>query len=231
MNKNDVCGKFPDFCYKAFTCEKYAKQFMENGSFRMGCLYSYRTIEDESRRDSTEGIGRTKEPGIVTYYGYTQNLKEKPAIVQKPGYQEHHIEQSNPVYCLCTSLPTVNLNYMRNQFGQYIVKIGNPKEMAVEINEYFFNEGQSIRIEGCPVDYNKGKKQNRELTNSERADLAYKQKCETFIKDHEFRIVVIRLGEVCTEPCIFLDEDEEVEPECKFIEINLGKKLSYLIQV
>lgn len=231
MNKNDVCGKFPDFCYKAFTCEKYAKQFMENGSFRMGCLYSYRTIEDESRRDTTEGTGRTIEPGIVISCGVSPNPEEKTIWTKEFGYQEHHIEQGNLVYCFCTSLPTVNLNYMRNQFGQYIVKIGNPQEMAVEINEYFFNEGQSILIVGCPVDYNKGKKQNRELTNSERADLAYKQKCETFIKDHEFRIVAIRLGEVCTKPCIFLDEDEEVEPECKFIEINLGKKLSYLSQV
>jgi len=223
-----VCGEFPEFCYKAFDCKKYAEDFIYSGTFRMGCLLSYREIEDESRRDSTEGIGRTKEPGIVTYYGYTQNLKEKPAIVQKPGYQEHHIEQGNQVYCFCTCLPEVNRAHMLEKFGKYIVKINEPKRLAEDIKDYFINNGQNFLIECCKVVYNKAQKLDRELTDNERLDLSYKQKPESFSPDCEFRIVAIKLGKVCKDECKFLSgQFEQVEPECKFI-VNLNKPLNYL---
>ena len=68
MDKMDkkVCGEFPEFCYKAFKCEDYAKQFIYSGIFRLNCLLYCRNMEDVSRRDPTEGKGYTKEPGTVT---------------------------------------------------------------------------------------------------------------------------------------------------------------------
>ena len=226
--KKKVCGEFPEFCYKAFKCEEYEKQFI-GGTFRMGCLLSYRGIEDESRRDLTEGSGCTREPGIVTYYGYTQNLKEKPVILQKPGYQEHSIEQHNPVYCFCTCLPEVNCAHMLEKFGKYIVKINEPKRLAEDINDYFISKGQKILIEGCRVVYNKGQKLDRELTDNERLDLSYKQKPESFSPDCEFRIVAIELGDLCKDECKFLSgQFEQVEPGCKSIGVNLNKPLNYL---
>ena len=222
-----VYGEFPEFCYKAFDCKKYAEDFIYSGTFRMGCLLSYREIEDESRRDSTEGIGRTKEPGIVTYYGYTQNLKEKPAIVQEPGYQEHHIEQDNPVYCFCTCLPEVSHAHMLEKFGKYIVKINEPKRLAEDINDYFISNEQKFLIEGCKVVYNKGQKLDRKLTDNERLDLSSRQKeFKKFHEDCEFRIVAIKLGKVCKDGCKFLSG--QFEPECKFVEVNLNKPLNYL---
>ncbi len=226
-----VYGEFPEFCYKVYNNEDYAKQFIECGNFLMGCIRSYKYIEDQARRDPTEGSGLTKEPGIVTSYGISPNPEEKTICVKEYGYQEHHTELSNTKFCFCTSLPDVDLAYMKKQFGRFIVKVKEPRQLAEDIDEYFIGNGEKFRIEGWRVDYNKGQKLERELTNNERVDLSYKQKPESFYLDCEFRIVAIRLGEVCTKPCIFLDEDEEVEPECKSIEINLGKKLSYLSQV
>jgi len=227
--EKEVCGEFPEFCCKVFDCKKYAEDFIYSGTFRMGGLLSYREIEDELRRDSTEGIGRTKEPGIVTYYGFTQNLKEKPAIVQKSGYQEHHIEQGNKVYCFCTCLPEVNHAHMLERFGKYIVKINEPKRLAEDINDYFISKGQKILIEGCKVVYNKGQKLDRKLRDNERLDLSYRQKeFKKFHKDCEFRIVAIKLGDLCKEECEFLGgQFERVESECRFIVVNLGKQLNY----
>jgi len=228
--EKEVYGEFPEFCYKAFDCKKYAEDFIYSGKFRLNCLGYCRNMEDKSRRDTIEGFGRTKEPGIVTYYGYTQNLKEKPAIVQKSGYREHHIEQGNQVYCFCTCLPDVDPAYMSETFGGYIVKINDPKRLAEDIKDYFINNGQNFLIEGCKVIYNKGQKLDKGLTDSERLDISYRQKeFDKFHEDCEFRIVAIKLNDPCPEECKFLSgQFEQVEPECEFIEVNLNKPLNYL---
>ena len=229
--KKKVCGEFPEFCYRAFKCEKHAKQFKYSGKFHLNCLGYCRNMEDASRCDPTEGFGCTREPGIVTYYGYTQNLKEKPAIVQKPGYQEQHAEYGNKVYCFCTCLPKVDCTHMLEKFGKYIVKINEPKRLAEDINDYFISKGQKILIEGYRVIYNKGQKLNKELTKNERLDLSYKQKPESFSPDCEFRIIAIKLSEPCKAECKLFDVDGQSEPECKFIEVNLNKPLNYLDQL
>ena len=225
MNKKEVCGEFPDFCYKGFDLVKYAEQFMNNGTFRMGCLRSYRKIEDESRRDPTEGSGHTKEPGIVTVGYFSPNPAEKTIWTREKGYQEHHIEAGNQIFCFCTCSQEVNLNYMSKRF-KYVVKINNPKKFAEDINDYFFNNGQNFLIWGCKVVYNKGQKLEKQLATNERLDLPYKQKDEKFHDDCEFRIVAIKRSGTCASECKFLDG--EVEPECKSVEVDLGKKLNYL---
>ena len=79
------------------------------------------------------------------------------------------------------------------------------------------------------VIYNKGQKLDRQLTNNERLDLCYKQKPESFIRDCEFRIVAIKFGDPCPDECKYLSgQFEQVEPACKFIEVNLNKPLKYI---
>lgn len=229
--KKKVCGEFPEFCYKAFDCEGHAKQFMDSGIFRLNCLGYCRNMEDASRRDPTEGSGLTLEPGIVTYFGFSPNPAEKPVLMRKMGYQKHDSEYRNKVYCFCTCLSDVERAHMLKNFGKYIIKINNPRRLAEDINDYFISNGQKFSIVGCRVDYNKGQKQERELARNERLDLSYKQKPESFSPDCEFRIVAIKLGEVCKEGCKFLDVDGQFEPECKIIKVNLNKPLNYLAQL
>jgi len=226
MNKKQVCGDFPEFCYKTFTCEEHAKHFIDKGVFRMGCIYSYTEIEDESRRDPTDGTGHTLEPGLVTEGWVSPNPEEKTIWTKEQGYRECHIGQGgNPKFCFCTSSPDVDINYIKNHFGSYIIKIEEPRKLAEEINDYFFNQNQKFLIQGCSVVYNKGEKLDGELEENERLDLAHKQKPKSFVDEREFRIVAMKY-DVCDSECKFLDGEADLG--CKFIEVNLGRKLSYL---
>jgi len=226
--KKKVCGEFPEICYKAFNCKKYAEDFMYRGNFRLNCLGYCRNMEDESRHDPTEGYGHTKEPGIVTVGLVSPNPADKTIWTREQGYQEHNTEYGNAIFCLCTCLPDVDFTHMSDKFGRYIVKINDPRRLAEDINEYFISNGHRFLIEGCKIVYNKGQKLDRELTDNERPDLAYMQKPESFSNDREFRIVAIKFGEPCKEECKYLSgEFEQVEPECKFIKIDLGKQLNY----
>ena len=195
---------------------------------RLGCLGYYRNIEDSSRRDPTEGSGCTKEPGIVTEGGFSSNPAEKPIWTRKPGHQTHEMELLNPKYCFCMSLPDVDLNRMRGEFGVHIVKIDDPRRLAEDINEYFIGSGQRFMVEGRRVVYNKGQKLDRPLTDNERTVLSYTQKPESFHAQCEFRIVAIGLGTLCKEDCRYLSgQFEQVEPECNFIPVSIGRKLKY----
>jgi hypothetical protein len=228
MNTNKVCGEFPKICYRSFDCKEYAEDFMDIGTFRMGCQLSYKATEDDSRLDPTEGSGLTREPGIVTVGWVSPNPAEKTIWTREQGLQEHHSESGNPIFCFCTCLPDVNLDHMKKTFGKYIVKINDPKQLAEDINDYFISDGRRFLIVGCKVVYNKGQKLEEKLADNERLDMAYKQKPESFSPDCEFRIVAIKFGEPCKEECKYLSgQFEQVDPECKVIEVNLGKQLNY----
>jgi hypothetical protein len=223
-----ICGNFPKFCYKAFECEDYAKQFMDSGAFRMGCLRSYREIKDESRRDPTEGSGHTKEPGIVTVGLVSSNPTEKTIWIKEHGIQDHSSGYNKAIFCFCTFLSDVNLDYIKEKFGKYIVKITDPEKLAEDIHDSLINTGQRFLIEGCNVIYNKGQTLEKQLTDDERLDMSYKQKPESFILECEFRIVAFKSGEPCKDECKFLSgQFEQVDPLCSLIPVNLGKQLSY----
>ncbi|MCK4888013.1 MAG: hypothetical protein KAS96_11545 [Planctomycetes bacterium] len=235
MNTNKVCGEFPEFCYKAFKCKEHAEDFIQQGTFRMGCQLSYKAIEDKSRCDPTEDYGHTKEPGIVTVGWVSPNPAEKTIWTREQGLQEHHSELGNPIFCFCTCLPDVDPRHMSKIFGKYIVTINDPKQLTEDINDYFISDGRRFLIVGCKVVYNKGQKLEEKLGKNERLDMAYKQKPESFSPDCEFRIVAIKLGEPCKEECKFISKyfDEKFEPvepmpDCNFIEVNLGRQLEYL---
>jgi len=227
-NKNIVCGKFPEYCYKAFECEEHAKDFIDQGTFRMGCQLSYTAMENEQLRDSTEGKGLTKEWGPVTFVGFSQDRNEEPIYMQKMAYQENHIESGNAKFCFCTCLPSVQREHIKENIGKYIVKINNPRKLAENINDYFFRDKQKVLVVGYFVVYNKGEKLGVKLGVNERLDLAYMQKPESFSLDCEFRIVAIKLGEVCNGECKFLSGGlDQDDPTCNHITIELGKGLDY----
>lgn len=230
MNNNlesdkKVSGYFPEFCHRAFDKEEYAKQFLDYGIFRIGCIFVYRHIECESRRDQTEGYGHTKEPGIVTTGWVSPNPTKRTIWERKQGYQEHHIESGNAFYLFCMSEPPVNLDQMRKNFGKHIVKINNPRIFAEDIYNYFVSIGQDLLIYGCKVMYNKGQKLDRELEKNERLDLPFKQKPNSFKTDCEFRFVAIKLKELCNQECKYLDGEKDLE--CQYIQIKLDKRLDY----
>jgi hypothetical protein len=227
--KKKVCGEFPEFCFRAFKSEEHAKQFIDSGIFRLNCRYYCRDMEDESRRDPTEGVGLTKEPDIITVGWVSPNPAVKTIWKREMGHQEYHVEIGNPVFCFCTCLPEVNFDYMKENFGKYIVRINNPRQLANDINDYLIDKGQRFQIKGRKVIYNKGQKLDKKLTGDERFELSYKQKPESFIHDCEFRIVAIKFTKSSEQPCELKCKylSGQSEP-CKFIEVNLNKPLNYL---
>ena len=227
MSINDmVCGEFPNFCYRAFDKKYYAEAFVSQGSFRMNCLGYCRNMEDELRRDPTEGYGHTIEPDTVNVAYVSSDPQYKTTWVKEKGYKEHKMVRGSRIFCLCTCLPHVDRAHMAKDFGKYIVKINEPKKLAEDINDYFKTKGQKFIIEGCNVVYNKSQKLTKKLTNNERADFVYKQKPEIFITNCEFRIVALEIGIFCEEECKYVDG--QAEPACQFLEINLNKRLGYL---
>ncbi|MGA2093158.1 MAG: hypothetical protein ABSH16_07105 [Sedimentisphaerales bacterium] len=231
-NRKVICGnEFPEFCYKAYENEDYTKQFIENGIFRLNCLHYCKNMEGK-RRDPTEGRAHTLEPNILSVgYVSTKNPPEETIWTKEEGFQESRPELNNPIFCFCTCLPDVDLAYISDRFkSKYIVKINEPRTLAEEIASYLSSRGENFMIVGCKVVYNKGKKLEKKLTANDRLDLAYKQKPESFSLEREFRIVAIKFGDPCNrEGCKYLDgQFEQVDPGCKYIEINLNKQLNYL---
>ncbi|MBW8000573.1 MAG: hypothetical protein FVQ80_00945 [Planctomycetes bacterium] len=227
MNTNKVCGEFPEFCYRAFECKEYAEDFMDRGTFRMGCQLGYKTMENEARCDPTEGSGLIKVLAIVTSYSFSNDSTEEPICSQEMGYREESSKQCNPKFCFCTSLPEVDRNHMKT-FGKYIVKINNPRKLAEDINDYFTNneEGKFL-IVGCYITYNKGQKVDRPHLKNEILDMSYKQKPESFSDDREFRIVALKLSESCIDECKFLSGTDELK--CIRKTVNLEKPLNDIV--
>lgn len=183
----------------------------------MGSVSSYTTIPDPKRRDATEGHAFTREPGIITIGLVSPSRDDQTIWTQEAGYRECHGETTNPVFCFCTFLPQASLNHISDNYGRYIVKIGEPRKLAEEIRCYLRGKARNCLIRGCEVVYNKGQELDHRLTVNERADLDYTQKPfkedgREYHKDHEFRFVVI-------------DFESNQDP---FIEVNLNKRLDYL---
>jgi hypothetical protein len=59
-------GKYPTFLYRAYTKKCYAEDFALLGQFRLGNLRIYVDMENEERRDHSEGRGHFQSLGIVT---------------------------------------------------------------------------------------------------------------------------------------------------------------------
>ncbi|MHC5083070.1 MAG: hypothetical protein ACYTET_03925 [Planctomycetota bacterium] len=210
--KKGIQGEFPDFCYKFYKCKKYAVEFIQKGSFRLGSLESYRSIEDNSRQDSSEGTGHIIEKTNAPVYGYSP--KNPNDVIQREVESdvESQVELHNPTYSFCTVLPAGNCDQISKKFGKYIVKINKPLTFAEEINNYL-NSPSRFLVEGHKVLYNKGQNLGTILSDDDRIELSYKQKPEDYSQENEFRFVAIDLA------------SQEYE---EFLKIELNKTLEYL---
>ncbi len=173
-------GEFPDIVCRAFEKREYAEEFL-NGKIRFGRIYYYKHIEDETRRDRTEGESH----------------------IRYAGEDKHAMFASNVIYILCCHQTVKAARY--NGQNKHIVLIRNPRRLADDITttirglpgKYFGG------VEGCAVSYTKGHESQHDPSAQELAQLAYCQKPDRFQTDEEFRFVVIRkdsVGEFLTVP-------------------------------
>lgn len=211
-------GEFPDGpLFKAFSKMEYAEAFIKEGCFRMGSLNNYRSIEDGERRDAFEGHGHIRVPGQVVRAHFKVDDPDYFDTTEGPGHRDVHTEIGNPIYIFSTSLPQVDLRYLKSKFGQFIVQIDAPKQLAIDITEHLKRRPEKYAggIEGSFVSYNRGEVVDRELDSVERTYLSYSQKSIDFSDEHEFRFVAINM-----------DRPSEREIH-DYLEIDLGGPVPY----
>jgi hypothetical protein len=195
----------PGFLYRAFQDENQALEFVKQGRFRLGLLRYYTEIEDNSRRDKTEGTSEVRIPGNDIL-----------------GLCESSFSATwmNPLYVLCCFGPDVDLNHAYKTFGKYVVKIKAPSCLLDDLN---CNSpiGSRMKLvdkfELQKVEYTKGQRQQIDVESIEACRMSYYQKPSEYSKDHEWRYVVRAVHE----------ELGFNEPE-KFIQYDLCRSLNYL---
>lgn len=180
-------GRYPEHVFRAFKVRSQAEEFIELGRFRMTQLSCYRGIEDENRRDATEGEGHFQAYGMRTTVDFARN-SDNSTVLTQPGYVHSYVELLAPTFILCCSLPDVNINYLKERFGSWVVKIKQPKRFAEDICDYLETLPIIGGVEGCSVRYDKGERSTDEL-NVESIPLSYSQKPAEFSHEKEFRFV------------------------------------------
>lgn len=180
----------PPYLYKGFTKEAYAKDFLSEGKFRLGLLEYYKTIENEFRRDESEG----KSKSIVKRYlpNFTLYLKGT------------HI---NPLYLFCTSGPDVDMVYMKS-IWPIVVKISDPKKLKKSLDASKPLNTKMEIVSKCKIEkvrYTKGEVIEIDPDSIEAVKLSYDQKSRSYDKQCEFRYIVTALPPTINKPDMYLD--------------------------
>jgi len=164
-----VHGEFPETLFRSFDQLEYAQQFL-NGYIRFGTVLGYKEIEEEGRRDITEGTGHFTSNGIDTKIQFCSNV----------------------FYALCCHKDIESA--LNTGHGNYIVEIANPLLLAEELNRSIRNlESKHFGgIEGVVIEYDKGCERNEKLDSYQKSRLAYSQKPEKYSMENEFRFVFCR---------------------------------------
>ncbi|HBF13614.1 MAG TPA: hypothetical protein DDW49_09585 [Deltaproteobacteria bacterium] len=208
MVTNDELKSNPMHLFKAFRCLDHTHDFL-NGSFWMGNINYYKKIEDATRQDITEGES--------CYKKYTAKATEN--IVNRntqPGYINCTANILNPIHLLCCSSPEVDLEFLKKKFGIYVVRINNPEQLLIDLNN-FFSHG-NLKTVG-PISLKKVEYTKGNILPADPEDetkLIYTQKSPKFKPESEFRFIVT------------LDHKMKRED---FLKIILNKRLDYVEQV
>ena len=158
---------FPNVLYRGFTEINHANDFID-GRFRLGLLDSYQNIENAARADPSEGDGHyVSSDGISEYF-----------------------KSGNPTYLLCCSDGNVELAFLRQKMGPFIVRINQPEQLTSLINDFLKKKGINAfkGVQGAPVQYNKGQIVHEELDPEKKQLLSIIQKPSGFADEHEYRL-------------------------------------------
>lgn len=162
-------GEYPGTLFRAFDKLEYAQQFLD-GYLRFGTVLGYNEIEDEGRRDITEGVGHIHHEGSETKVKFSSNV----------------------FYAMCCHLTLEAA--LETEHGKYIVEIFEPLRLAENITRVLRSSPAKHfgGIEGTAIKYNKGEKVDGELSSYEKSRLTYCQKPASYAHEKEFRFVFCR---------------------------------------
>lgn len=201
-----VDNSSPATLLRAFPDRTHAEDLVRHGRVRLGSILSYRTIEDEKRRDPTEGEVRLQVPGPVTTLHIDPVTLRVNNETVAPGLLNFGSSYHNPVYALCMSSPDVQPDHFRH-LGRYVIRISDTSMLLDDVVEALRTppvaECEVLFVDLCPVVYNKGT-----IAPAPRGDsikLHYSQKPDHFSSDCEHRLAVGLSGPLARAPShIFL---------------------------
>lgn len=211
-----VFGEFPSPLYKGFKKEEDARLFLKQGSFIMRRLCYYHKIEDSKRKDRGEGEGRVvihrNRPVLQIDINSGKTLSETNEF----GPVEFGVASINPRYIYCLSGPKVDVKYLADQYGGYVVCLNQPNKLVNDVTSYLeSNISGQMWLECVQVRYDKGQTISKlpEVGSHERVSMSYGQKDPKFERDCEYRLVL-------TLP--FIGNSPPLE-----IRVELHKRLKY----
>jgi hypothetical protein len=180
----------PGEVLRVFTEEEHALAFLQ-GKLRLRERCTYREIEDQARRDASEGEARLRVPGVNdVWVNYGSRLM-------------------NPVYVLCTSLPTIDPQ-VRAKMGRYVVHVRDTSRLvaalqkAVEVSP--LTDREVIGVDAGLVAYTQDEQIAYTPDSETRTRLTYFQKSKSFSEQCEWRFVVQMSGPLSNAPeCLYLE--------------------------
>jgi hypothetical protein len=207
----------PSVLYRVFDEEKWALAFINTGMIRLKTLSCFASIEDDIRADPTEGSSSIQTPGEIIKVGINQDGEIKYAHAE-PGLVNWRGSVINPIYIYCFSYPpNGDTTLLPIKFGNYIVRIDDPEQLAKDIKDYLIQK-EALRdspvVEYLPVVYNKDSVISNKLDNPALFQLQYTQKSASFSDEYEYRLAIISTIQ-------FFDKYREQ------LAIDLGKRLTY----
>jgi hypothetical protein len=185
--------KPPKYLLKGFSKQIHAQKFITNCEVRLGNLQTYNSIEDNSRKDQTEGESHVLTIEKIKSYHINRKTQQVINSSSSLGVMHHKGSISNIVYIFCSSSPEVNRKLFFKKFGPHHVEIFNPKAFVNAISL----AAKSKKIFGLnllniityKVSYNYGEVSNEFDMFNFKALIA--QKPPNFSPECEFRIALI----------------------------------------
>ena len=179
---------FPNKLYKAFPSEKFARSFVE-GSIRFSTLAYYRKIEDDSRRDQSEGAGKATKNGEILVVDVKNQL-----IHCKPGVESLYVDtKADERFICCFSIPREDgLESLPTKFGEYYVVVHEPKSLVNDIEQAISSDVKLHQnppcLEASPVRYDKGAYIGEVSDLREIQLLGWTQKPPSYSDEREYRL-------------------------------------------
>lgn len=156
--------------YRVFECREHVDEFLA-GKIRFGNIRSYTGIEDNARKDSSEGVSHSLVGDKIIRSAFTC------------GGNHHYI------CCFHRTRDAAE----RSGFGRFIVKFNEPRKIANSVLDKLEKmSGFLCGVEGVAVRYNKGEVDSEFPEKSpDIVRLAYSQKPrDPYESEKEFRMVI-----------------------------------------
>jgi hypothetical protein len=186
-------GDFPPQLFRAFTEERWARAFVEEGRLRFWPVQHFVDLEDPLRADPSEGSAHLQIRGDVTAVHIGSDGQVR--LTEESGYINFQSSFVNPVFIYCFSYPPDgDVQRLPRKFGDFVVRIDDPRQLARDVTRQMTNDGilrETPVVECHRVSYNKGMKEEVSPDHFTRTRLNYTQKPVSFSGEYEYRFASV----------------------------------------